>query len=293
MKKGLEIIKKGNKRGLDRGLRQGMNKGLHHIPSVFEPETILWLVQLGKIANVTLPSAYYQANMNLLIKELKKNNFWRRLDRMWVFAAEQQAHAVVSIVNPNSSADWPSNITEVNTPSWTKLQGYIGNGSAYLNTNYNPTASNYNVLQNNTSFGVYIYNLVTGTYQDMGAQNGGVNGSQIIVANTSGGFKGGTNCSTFITASPNVLSPGLFAANRADSNIENIFRNGLNVGSLSNTSAAQPNYPFFIMAVNDAGTVSGQSSNTYSMAFIGSAEFDQGVFYNIFQQFACRLGFNV
>src|SRR5579885_3571333 len=106
----LQGVQKGTYRGLNGGLLKGTFRGSGG--ANFETETLLWLNQL-----TTKPSAWYIMNVDRLIYQLKACNIWYQLDRFWVFATEQQQHARVSLINPIANGTWPTNITEVNSPT--------------------------------------------------------------------------------------------------------------------------------------------------------------------------------
>lgn len=106
------------------------------------------------------PSGQYVGWVNKLIAGLIADGNWYVLDRFWVFATEQQVHAVVSIVNPNGlNQSWSAgsglNVSEVGI-AWHPSSGYQGNGtSTYLNTNYAPSTNGVNIKLDNISIGVF------------------------------------------------------------------------------------------------------------------------------------------
>ncbi|HWY98264.1 MAG TPA: hypothetical protein VNY36_04170 [Bacteroidia bacterium] len=290
------------------GLRSGTNRGLLHENTIFELETILWLERLRAL-NYILPTAYYQAQVNWLIRELKRNNIWWKFDRLWIFATEQQKHAPVSIINPHGiNTAWPTNITEVNSPTWTKLQGYTGNGTVHsgtkwLNTNYSIGTNNISYSQNNASFGVYsrteeiANSTVMGTWQnDITGQGCYLNPRYPV---GSGVFNGavnydGTGSSGYST---NTSSLGLHAVTRANAaHIQTYARGSLIANITQPSESSMPTLPFLILATNGTGVSPDFIATTdrqLSMAFIGGGEIDQVMFHYIFQIFAQRVGFAV
>ncbi|MEK6884934.1 MAG: hypothetical protein AABY22_35210, partial [Nanoarchaeota archaeon] len=81
-----------------------------------EPETITYMGYL-----TVSPSIDRQIAINNLVKELKITGIWWLLDRLWLHASQTQQAAIISLVNPSSTA-----ITEVNSPTWVANQGYTG-----------------------------------------------------------------------------------------------------------------------------------------------------------------------
>jgi hypothetical protein len=253
-----------------------------------DPDVQNWLNQL-----TVSPSNNYISNLTTLVVQLKAAGIWGQLDRMWIFATEQQQHARISIVNPTSSQ-----ITEVNSPTWTTLSGYTGNGSSsYLNTNYNPNSNGVNYTLNNVSYGAYILTNIRSTTQiDIGCNN--TSGGTIIMntnfsvancivsyVNDSTGQINGTETST---------SVGLTSAIRTASSTSTQYRNGVNQ-TVSNTpvSTAVPNINIYILAENISGSANSFSTRKISMVFFGSGSINQLAFYNAFQIFAIQTGFNV
>ncbi len=297
---------KGLGSGLNEGTYYGVNKGLYSNNSYnFQQETMAWYNQL----TLPKPSMTYLLSVDYLIKQFKSTGIWPFLDRFWIFATEQQAHARVSIVNPKGiNSTWPSNITEQSSPSWARLRGYTGNGSSsYLLSNYNPSTSDaVSYKLNSGSLGVYLI----GTESD-------------IYATPMGGYIG-TSPSNYIRLCTPVWSPGLgkyyyawnindstqsslvlstsqspvtglFSATRINSSTTALYRNGNLITTYSANSSSIPNLNIPIMAVNDNGTFTAFSSNTYAMAYICSASSAAGalLIYNIFQTFAMQSRFYV
>lgn len=108
------------------------------IPAKFHPEaqgylaeTLAWVAAVGS-SNVT---TIRKTLVNNLISGLKGDAVWTKLDRLWVFAAENAASAVVDLVGHYSA-------TVVGSPTFTTDRSYSGFSNAnYLNTKYSPSTS--------------------------------------------------------------------------------------------------------------------------------------------------------
>jgi hypothetical protein len=283
----------GNMSGIKGGFLRDINR-------VYAYETRLWIDQVRQ-NGFSIPTQKYLISLDLMIKNLKLAGIWQQLDRMWVFATELKGHAQISIVNPNHSTAcaWPTNITEVNSPTWTKLKGYTGNGSSmYLNTNYNPAQNYVNASVYNTSIGVYsLTNSQQNNRADVGAYD-----------NTSTSFwwinsrSTSNQCVMDINdnGSPDLLannssSLGLLACERTSSSSLLAYQNGVHLTSSGgNTANANPtNNNIYILCINDNGSPNYYGSRQIAMTFFGSGGINQTTFYNIFQKFATRIGFNV
>jgi hypothetical protein len=117
------------------------------------------LISASNTASVPAPSGQYKGWINAFISGLIGDNNWYPLDRLWLFATEQQVHAYISLINPNglNNAPWPTNVSSVNNPAWASGEGFTGDltGMRYLSTGYSPSSSAVNLQMDNMSIGVY------------------------------------------------------------------------------------------------------------------------------------------
>jgi len=249
---------------------------------LYDPDAMLYFEQL-----TPQPSALYKEAINTLIKQLKSDGNWNKLDRLWNFATEYQQHATISIVTPTSTA-----ITEVNSPTWVASLGYTGNGTTqYLDTGFNPSSGGM-YTQNNGSIGFYSRtnsDLASGV--DMGCSYGA--STITIFARNTNTFYNRINAASS-TGVSNADSRGFFAGSRSSSTTQLGFKNGSQVSSGSQTSNALVNYNMYIMAYNyNGGGPANWTTRQYAMAFIGTGAIDQGTLYAAIQTFATTMGFNV
>ncbi|MBA3682502.1 MAG: hypothetical protein H0W73_15260 [Bacteroidetes bacterium] len=232
------------------------------------------------------PSLTFKVAVNDLVKQLKEQNSWQYLDRLWIFATEYQQHATISLKNPTTGT-----LTEISSPTWTTGLGYNGNGSSqYLDTNFAPATGGQYAL-NNASFGIYSRtNSNSGTPVDIGVYTGTYANS--IQARTSNVLQPRINCASSGSIA-NTDSRGLFSVTRSSSTLFSAYKNGVLQADVSNTSTALATNKFFIMANCSNGTASNWSTRQYSLAFIGTGNIDQTKLYLVLQAFANTLGFNV
>lgn len=103
-------------------------------------------------AMATQPTAQHKLDMNTLIKSLKDNGVWVKLDRLFVWAAHTNGggEALKDWTNPARSA------TTVSSPVFTALRGFKGNGAGYINTGYSPLNNGVNYSLNSASVAHYI-----------------------------------------------------------------------------------------------------------------------------------------
>lgn len=119
-----------------------------------DPATSSWLAAvLAKGAPV---SSTYMAAVNTLINTLKTAGVFQRLDRLWLFGAENATQALVDLIGANAA-------TAVNAPTFTPGKGFQGNGtSSYINTGYNPATAGGKFIVNDACHGVWIDAYNTG-----------------------------------------------------------------------------------------------------------------------------------
>ena len=102
--------------------------------------------------------------VDTLIKGLKADGIWTKLDRLWLFASENQAQALTDIV-----AD--ALATAVNSPTFTADQGFTGNNSnAYINSGFDPSAG-VNYQQNSAC--LFAWNNTLGSSKNLLGNTGG------------------------------------------------------------------------------------------------------------------------
>jgi hypothetical protein len=258
----------------------------------YDPSTIQYIEQLNP-----KPHGLWISAVDRLVRQLKVNGNWGQLDRFWIFAAENQQNARVSLVNPSSTQ-----ITEApsgGTLNWTALSGYTADGTnSYLNSNYNPSINAINYKQNNASFGVYCLNTPNHTVNRsaMGAFNNTTGeGDFFTLISTTNATNAGINSISSGTGPTTNSSKGYFAVSRTTSSSFNFIQNSISTSSGANTSEALTNNNFYICGTNTFGSGAGPKSSLYqlSMAFVGSGSINQLALYNAFQTFATTIGFAV
>jgi hypothetical protein len=236
------------------------------------------------------PSAKWTIALNNLIRQniLDSSNLsgysnWSQLDRLWIFAADNQQNAGVSIVNPASTQ-----ITETGSPTWTKDVGYTGNGSSiYLNTNYNPTSNGVNFVLNNACMGIYTSGADTLNNFNIGAwSNSSYDGlSYLNINGTNGQYGLNLNSGGNGDAHSVGASTGLQVVTNAASSTNAQYLNG----SLVSTNTSYPtillNANLFVFCANEYGTPVDYSNATVGMVFTGSASINQLKLYNAWNTF--------
>lgn len=238
------------------------------------------------------PTGQYLFHLSNLVKKLKSKGIWNKLDRFCLFATEQQQHAQKDIKDSRHLS-----LTEVNSPTWTRLQGYLGNGSSsYLSLAFNPfNVSTQKWQLNSATFGFYSRTNIAEN-RNSGVLDGSGNGLILGPRNAVNLLAGRINSvSTGNVTAANSDSRGLFVINRSASNAQQIYKNGIQLSSNTASSFTIVNRGIFLLARNNNGTADLFENIQTSMAYMGSSltSDEQLYFYNEFQKFATIFGFNV
>lgn len=266
------------------------------VQPLFDADAILYFNQLAP-----QPSIAYKIAVNTLILTLKNDSTasWNKLDRLWIFASENQQNARVSVKNPAST-----NITEVNAPVWTANQGYTTDapGTKHLDTNYIPSVDGVNYTLNSASLG--IYSRTAGQQgADMGVYDPTNIASYWIYVTDTRSYVG-INSLTESNVIDSVAL-GLCVGLRGDGTQQLSYKpaSPLPIIAAGNLSSALPTKEIFIGCINNNGVAAGKSSRQYAISFIGGMQLVGGdthigrTFYanmkNALQTFATTRGFNV
>jgi hypothetical protein len=247
----------------------------------FDPDAVAYFELL-----TPQPSLLYKIAVNNLVKQLKTDGNWGKLDRFWIHATEEQQHATISLVNPSSTP-----ISEVNSPTWTASQGYTGDGaSSYLNTNFNPASGGAHFTTGSACLGIYSRTNTAVDGFDMGAYDG--TDAYLASKFTDTYFYGAINCGTNAAyVAPDTL--GLILVNRTSSSNTDLVQNGSVLTSSSATSTTMVNLDQYVLARNGSGYASYFSTRQLAISLIGGGNIDQSLFYTAVQDFATAIGFNV
>jgi hypothetical protein len=100
--------------------------------SSFDAATLAWVAAV--IAHGGTVSATQEGYVDTLIVGLKADGLFSKLDRLWLFASENQDQALVDIIADASA-------TNVNSTTFTANVGYTGGSGTYIDSNFNPTTA--------------------------------------------------------------------------------------------------------------------------------------------------------
>lgn len=205
----------------------------------------------------------------LLVKPLLDAGIWAKLDCLWSTASHGIGSYKLNFIKNDH------NLTPYGGYTIALNSGIKGNGiDSYLATDFIPSDSNQNYLQNTSSIGIYQKEA-----NKLGSLNGiGTNGASIIgisyiapIAASSARLNGG-NSVNFTSTN----SQGLFIVNRKNSTTIELWKNTTKSSGAS-TSNGLSAYEFYLLARNNAGTIINPDKNTIGLAFIGGVLTDDDI----------------
>lgn len=97
-----------------------------------QAETTAWVAAV--VGDGGTVSGTRQTLVDNLIAGLKADGVFSKLDRLWLFWAENSQSALRDLVAAAAA-------TPVNSPGFTVDQGYTGGSTKYISTNFNPTTA--------------------------------------------------------------------------------------------------------------------------------------------------------
>jgi hypothetical protein len=255
------------------------------VPIPLDPATTAWVNAV--VANGGSVTAGRQQVVNNLIKSLKGNGVWAKLDRLFIFAAENTASALTDMV-----AD--ALATTNGSPSFTANRGYTGvdaSTTVFIDTGFNPNTAggNYtlnsshlsmwsNTQANSASGGVAIGSFIGGALTSIRPR---ILDLELTTINTGGG----TNVA-------NTDSLGHRIANRTGASTELSYHNGSLFASPNTTSTSIPNDTIYALARhNDTAADNGDDHQNCGISIGGGLTgTDATNFYNALRTYMTAVG---
>ncbi len=209
------------------------------------------------------PGPALLSGIDQMIRNLKSDGLWDKLDCLWIFAMDTADQAVLN---------WKSHrfdCTEVNSPIFTAGKGFKSAGAgSYLNTNFNPANDGENYQLNSASIGIFSHTDLAVAHVDIGAANA-TNFANIWL------YSGG-NSYTYVnqtSSSPAGFSSadteGCYIAVRDSATKISFYKDGNREVEQNVNSGQIPSWPVFICCLNNSGTASYFGNREYGAAFLG------------------------
>jgi hypothetical protein len=246
------------------GVRRALIRPKKAASGGLDPATTAWVAAVVSAGGTV--SGGQQTNVNSLIVSLKGHGLWSNGDRLWLYASESAVQAKIDLINLASHA-------VSGTPPFAASQGYTGNGTDFINTNFVPPTNGVNYTQNSASAGVYIRNnrTVSGATCALGTQN--IN-QTTIQPNAFGGLNAGAindgNGAGFGTATG--TSQGFYVVTRTAVNARAMYNKGALLGGDTTGSQTVAAFPaIYALALNNNGTTVQQSSDQIAVVWLGGS----------------------
>lgn len=198
-----------------------------------------------------------------LVRALDECGAWQKLDRLWVFAAENEVQALTDLVGSGRA-------NAIGEPAFSIDQGYSFNGvDQYIDTTFNATAPFAKYSLNSASFGGFIFD---GAKRAGGIEFGNDFGGYSMLISNSGDHSRRLqiNAATDLTHFPNQGAlTGHFHAQRTSSEHTELYVDGVAQGATSDRSYLVPNQTFAVGAGKGSGGACHFSTASISTAHIG------------------------
>jgi hypothetical protein len=244
-------------------------------------------------ATATTPSDNRKLTIDTLIKKLKSDTIFQKLDLFYVMAATDTGQANINWVTPSAYR-----LLRFSGLTFTTDEGYKGNGtSGYMKTQWIPSVNAVNYQLNSASVGTYVRNEVLDGGPIVGATSGGNYIYHQPKASANSTFRILLNDAGF--TAPNASSTlGMYSGSRVSSTSVVPSINGVVRNALTKTSTAVPTsmVNLFVNSISNTGTTSGSfDSSQISMVFLGGAltNRQQEKFFDHFHDYMVSIGKNV
>lgn len=215
----------------------------------------------------TPPTTARKGLINNLIVSLKDAGVWTKLDALYVMAAADSQAA-----RQNWIAD-QYNLTPVAAPTFNADRGYTPNGSSsYLATGLTPGAGQYAL--NDCHIGVWsLTNSTSASAVIIGARTSVTPAGQglLLVRTATDTISPRLNQDSPGGSLTNTDSSGHIVGVRSGTSAKEAYRNAISLGTLTDVSTSSPAVPFFIGALNNAGTASNFDARQVAAGHLGAS----------------------
>lgn len=210
-------------------------------------------------------SSTREGHLNTLVNGLIADGVWAKLDRLWVFGAENTQSALIDLKALDQAA-------EVNSPTFTANKGYAGNGfTSYINTTFNAATQGVNYTLNSANVSIWC----NGNFRPPAtvAQTGVLSGSSLmdLLSYTAvfGPVGLGFRMNGGGAALTSSADAGVFTAQRTGTTAIEGFIDGTSAGTGAAGSVAVVSLPFFVCGRNDDGGLAIPTSDSIAAASYG------------------------
>lgn len=115
------------------------------------------LARMGTPCSTAMKLAYDRLYFNL-----EEAGILSKMILLYALCAHEEATAKLNLITDGLSASY--DLTKVNAPVFTAFRGFVGDGTGYLSTGYDPSADSEGLAQNDNHIGVLSLNHGTNSY---------------------------------------------------------------------------------------------------------------------------------
>jgi hypothetical protein len=217
---------------------------------------------------------------------------WGRMDLLYIFAQKTNDGAEIMWKAP--AGDF--NLSDGDTITFTQYRGYTGDGTNdYLNTSFNTSTDAVNISQDSITFGGWVLNNVSSTSQTIGGNYDTDGTDSRIFLNP----RNNTIAATYITADASMsgtISPatsaGLTVVTRSASNVTELYKDGVSIGTDTDTRRYLPPENLYILAQCRDGAAYIFSGLEVAIIFLMDKITDEesAAIYTIFHTYLTAIG---
>jgi hypothetical protein len=237
---------------------------LIHGPSLANEYNLL--LSQSVVLGYALPSLKTQRAGARLIYDLKTAGLWNQIDIFYVFNTDNSNFSKLNWKNPILTCSL------VGPPSFTAKNGFTGNGSTYINTNWRPGLDGVSyTLINACIFASFSGQIGATSRADLGTA-----GSFAVdfVTRITGDVARGLMHDGNLFSTTNTSSFGFYHNFRTavTGSSRRIYRNGVDIGGFGggNTQAITTQ-SIYLLGANSNGSLTGGSTNTINCFGAGSS----------------------
>ena len=232
-------------------------------------------------------TATEQSAVNTVVVSMKSNSLWSLMKVIYPFVGSSAASCAQNLKS--------NTFTGTFSGTFTFTGGIQGNGTAFLNTNFN-NQSSWTSTSNAAMGFVSATNQPGGTICDMGAGGNLLSGanSTTIYSSYSGTFFSGMNCTSVTPGAINSSTIGFFVTTRLSSLQYSSYKRGTSTINITNTDAigTNPNASIYLSAGNQPPNASLFAIKKYNFCFMGDGltQAQVDTFWAIIQTLNTTLG---
>ena len=262
------------------------NRLLTYMQAVFgvtNIETMSWKREVYR--NSGTVSDARKTLVDTLISNLKADGVWNKIDRLWLFAAENVTSALIDIKASRIA-------TVAGGPVFTADRGYLTSATAYINTVAVVPAAGTQATTDSTHIADWVETAATSNSAVLIGNLGTKNTFLWTGASGNYGFVINDNLGTALDSTTPKTNTGFLLGSRTASNVVVLYRNGVSIVSGSNASATPDANANFVGGRNNFGTIDNTAPHRSAAVAYGAGlnATEQLALYNCLRTYMTAVG---